>query len=61
MAIAIGCWVRDTAIRLRNEGLNVTRKNLSQYGKVVYNSSNRENPYNHNIGGGISLDLREFL
>lgn len=61
MAIAIGCWVRDTAIRLRNEGLNVTRKNLSQYGKVVYNPSNRENPYNHNIGGGISLDLREFL
>ena len=43
MAFAIGLWVRDTALRLHQQGIDLTRKSLSHYGKTnsgVYSTKN---------------------
>lgn len=62
MSMGIGCWIRDTALRLRSQGMDLTRKSLSQYGKVIYNASDtREDVFKHDIGNGQSIDLRDFL
>ena len=31
MSFAIGLWVRDTALRLRQEGIEITKKTLSRF------------------------------
>ena len=33
MSLAIGLWVRDTALRLRQEGIDLTRAGISQINK----------------------------
>lgn len=55
MAFSIALWVRDTAIRLKQEGLNITHRALENitanyYG--VYNPStmNNEDPYKIQVG-----------
>lgn len=58
MALAIALWVRDTALRLRQEGIDLTKNALngidtraSQNASGIYNSSNIEqNPWKQTIG-----------
>lgn len=59
MALGIGFWVRDTAIRLRQEGIMSTRRSLDHITKTtsVYNSANvrdkkEDTGWTHNTGRG---------
>ena len=56
MALAIGLWVRDTALRLRQEGIDITKRALefTRYNEVpitsVMTNRPKENPYEMKIG-----------
>ncbi len=56
MALATGLWVRDTALRLRQEGIELTKRTLnhSQYvtgQQIVYSNNKLQvNPYEMQIG-----------
>lgn len=55
LALCIGLWVRDTALRLRQEGIELTKMALDkvkyQLGEGVYTTSNRQhNPYEMQVG-----------
>ncbi len=55
LALCIGLWVRDTALRLRQEGIELTKlaidKAKYQLGTMVYSSNNmNKNPYEMQIG-----------
>jgi len=46
MSFAIALWVRDTALRLRQQGIDLSRKSLGHFGKVnpsIYSSKNSSN------------------
>ncbi len=65
MALCIGLWVRDTALRLRQEGIELTRLALDnvkyQLGTMVYTDKNvTKNPYEMEIGQ-TKEDLRWLL
>jgi hypothetical protein len=47
MAFSIGLWVRDTALRLRQEGIDLTK---SAVGGITSNT------YNGIYGGGSTMD-----
>jgi hypothetical protein len=55
MALGIGLWVRDTALRLRQEGIELTRLALDKtsFNALPFMSSGPmvDNPYEMNIGG----------
>ena len=56
MALCIGLWVRDTALRLRQEGIELTKLTLdktrySVEGMVYTNKHVTQNPYEMEIGG----------
>jgi len=56
MALCIGLWVRDTALRLRQEGIELTKLAIdkTKYNVIghVYTSNNMtHNPYEMDIGG----------
>lgn len=61
MSYAIALWVRDTALRLRQEGIELTKQSLKYMSKseVIYSSNGtlRENPYKQVINGE-EIDLR---
>lgn len=62
MSLAIGCWVRDTALRLRKESMDSYKNNLKYYGKAVYtNNNHREDAYSMKLPNGQSMNLRELL
>lgn len=60
MSLAIGLWVRDTALRLRQEGIDLTKSainsinkhntNVSHPGVYGGNSLNQGNPYKMDLG-----------
>lgn len=55
MALCIGLWVRDTALRLRQEGIELTKMALDktkyELGSMVYTSQVRNhNPYEMQVG-----------
>lgn len=67
IALGILLWVRDTALKLRNEGIELTKMTLSKIGrseqfKGIYggNSFNTENPWKLNLGKE-NLKLDEYL
>lgn len=67
MALAIALWVRDTALRLRQEGIELTKKILSNmslgnasHGSIYSNNSLNNDPYSIRIGGDDE-DLRWLL
>ncbi len=66
LALCIGLWVRDTALRLRQEGIELTKLALdkTRYNQTsvgIYSSNNRkENPYEMEIAGNKE-DLRWLL
>lgn len=67
MAMAIGLWVRNTALRLRQEGVDLTKAMLNsatiQSGEGVYTSNwqNGRNPFEMDLGRGQSENLTWLL
>ena len=66
MAFSIGLWVRDTALRLRQEGIDLTKQavagitsNMSQ-GIYGGNSTMDDNPWKMRVGDGFE-DLSQWL
>jgi len=65
MALCIGLWVRDTALRLRQEGIELTKMALdkAKYNVVGHIYTNRDiaqNPYEMQVGTGKE-DIRWLL
>ena len=66
MAFCIGLWVRDTALRLRQEGIDLTKRALggissNQQYEGVYGPSDRDdNPWKMRIGDDFE-DLSQWL
>jgi len=66
MALSIGLWVRDTALRLRQEGIDLTKRTLSgissnQQYEGVYGRTNRDDsPWKMRIGDDFE-DLSQWL
>ena len=53
MSLAIGLWVRETALRLRQEGIELTKKSLSYFSSnegVYSNNTNKNDSWNMNVG-----------
>jgi hypothetical protein len=55
MALAIGLWVRNTALRLKQEGIDLTKTMLnstqiSQYTGFVATGNLKQNPYEMDLG-----------
>lgn len=63
MSFSIGLWIRDTALKLRQQGIDMHRKTLNYYGKVqgVYNnttSMRKDTGWSMSVGGhGTQEDL----
>ena len=64
MSLGIGLWVRDTALRLRQEGIDLTKQTLggisiSNYDAVGFggNRYNDSNPWEMEVGNGQREDL----
>ena len=65
MALCIGLWVRDTALRLRQEGIELTKMALdkakySVVGHIYTNRDRAQNPYEMQVGTGKE-DIRWLL
>jgi hypothetical protein len=66
MAFAIGLWVRDTALRLKQEGIDLTKATVAgitsnSYSGVYGGSSEMDNnPWKMKVGDKIE-DLTEWL
>jgi hypothetical protein len=65
MAFSIGLWVRDTALRLRQEGIDLTKMAVAGITantyEGVYSPSNMdENPWKMRVGDGFE-DLTQWL
>jgi hypothetical protein len=64
MSLGIGLWVRDTALRLRQEGIDLTKQAIGGIGSSNYdavgfggNRYNDENPWSMDNGAGGREDL----
>ena len=61
MSYAIALWVRDTALRLRQEGIDLTKASLNHMRRtdtvMSSNTFNGEDPYKK-IVNGEEIDLR---
>ncbi len=66
MAFCIGLWVRDTALRLRQEGIDLTKRAIGgissnmQHAGVYGGSNLDENPWKMKIGDDFE-DLTQWL
>jgi hypothetical protein len=66
MAFCIGLWVRDTALRLRQEGIDLTKRAIGgissnmQHDGVYGGSSMEDNPWKMKIGDEYE-DLSQWL
>jgi hypothetical protein len=66
MAFSIGLWVRDTALRLRQEGIDLTKNAVSGITSNAYQGvygggfGDGENPWKMRVGDGFE-DLSEWL
>jgi hypothetical protein len=65
MSLAISLWVRDTALRLRQEGIDLTKKAIDGISSYTYNgiyggSDDNENPWQMQIGDEME-DLTKWL
>jgi hypothetical protein len=66
MAMSIGLWVRNTALRLRNEGIDLTKSmiastTIQQYDSVYTKNNLHYNPYEIQYGKGETEDIRWLL
>jgi hypothetical protein len=66
MALSIGLWVRDTALRLRQEGIDLTKRTLGgissnmQHAGVYGPADRDDNPWKMKIGDDFE-DLTQWL
>jgi hypothetical protein len=66
MAFSIGLWVRDTALRLRQEGIDLTKSAVGGITSNTYTgiygggSSMDDNPWKMRVGDGFE-DLSQWL
>jgi len=65
MSLAISLWVRDTALRLRQEGIDLTKRAIDGISSYTYTgiyggNSTDENPWQMNVGDGFE-DLTKWL
>lgn len=65
MSLAISLWVRDTALRLRQEGIELTRKTIDgityqNYSGIYGGEFNGDNPWHIRVGGETE-DLSKWL
>ena len=65
MSLAISLWVRDTALRLRQEGIELTKKSIDGISSYTYSgiyggSNDDDNPWQMKIGDEIE-DLTKWL
>jgi hypothetical protein len=65
MSLAISLWVRDTALRLRQEGIDLTKRAIDgistyTYSGVYGGNDNDENPWQMNVGDDVE-DLTKWL
>ena len=70
MSLAISLWVRDTALRLRQEGIDLTRQTLGGIGQSTLdmggmgfggNTINEDNPWSMDLGNGEREDLNWLI
>jgi len=67
IAFGIALWVRDTAMRLQQQGLDLTRRTLSMIQhksdfNELYNSNNtNDNPYKWKTAQNETIDLRSWF
>lgn len=68
MSLAIGLWVRDTALRLRQEGIDLTKNSLSgitthqtDLGGFGGNTFGEDNPWEMDMGNGQKENLGWLL
>jgi hypothetical protein len=66
MAMAIGLWVRNTALRLRQEGIDLTKNMLnatqiSQYTGFHSTNGLKKDPYQMDLGNGEQENLTWLL
>lgn len=64
MSLAIGLWIRDTALRMKQVGIDMTKKTISSFSKGVYKSSdsNRGDGYwKYKAPDGSTIDLTDLL
>lgn len=67
MSMAIGLWVRDTALRLRQEGIDLTKRSLDgihqEITPVGFGSGVKieDNPWEMDLGDGQKEDLSQWL
>lgn len=67
MALGILLWVRDTALRLRQEGMDLTRMTLNKIGKspqfqTLYQRKDlKEDPYKQQVNRHETWNMKEFL
>ena len=65
MSLAISLWVRDTALRLRQEGIDLTKQAIDSisshtYSGVYGGNDRDENPWQMDVGGDVE-DLTKWL
>jgi hypothetical protein len=65
MSLAISLWVRDTALRLRQEGIDLTKRAIDgisshTYSGIYGGNDNEENPWQMNVGDDVE-DLTKWL
>src|SRR5210317_2319717 len=65
MSLAISLWVRDTALRLRQEGIDLTKRAIDGISTYTYSgiyggNDNDENPWQMNVGDDVE-DLTKWL
>lgn len=65
MSFSIGLWVRDTALRLRQQGMDLTKQAISgittqTYSGVYGGNDPEENPWKMRVGNGFE-DLSSWL
>jgi len=67
MSLGILLWVRDTALKLRNDGIQLSKMMISKIGKstidsLIYQKTyNDINPYKLRVGNNEQLDLTDYL
>jgi len=66
MALGIGLWVRDTALRLRQQGIELTKISLDRttYSATPYvrrNAGMEQDPYTMHVSGEQQEDLRWLI
>jgi hypothetical protein len=66
MALAIGLWVRNTALRLKQEGIDLTKSmlgsaHIARHENVYTTNYLKQNPYDMDLGNGESENLTWLL